>query len=143
MSERDVRAYAPEHRPTVALRVYAVPERDWLSTGTGLPPRLLVHPWQAEHVLDRYPHLRPTGETVPARPLMSLRTVEIEPGWHVKTAVDVQMTSAVRTVSPAAVRNGPVVSAFLAERGARAGIGLLRGGAAGAVLAAGAPRPGP
>jgi len=139
MSEGDVRAYAPEHRPTVALRVYAVPERDWLSTGAGLPPRLLVHPWQAEHVLDRYPHLRPTGETVPARPLMSLRTVEIGPGWHVKTAVDVQMTSAVRIVSPAAVRNGPVVSELLADLGRRAGLGVMREVAAGAVLVDGQP----
>jgi siderophore synthetase component len=139
LSEADVRAYAPEHRPVVALRVYEVPARDWLTTGTGLPPRLLVHPWQAEHVLDRYPSLRATGERVPARPLMSLRTLAVAPGWHVKTAVDVQMTSAVRTVSPAAVRNGPVVSAFLAERGARAGIGMLREVAAGAVLVDGRP----
>jgi siderophore synthetase component len=139
LSGAEVRAYAPEHRPVVQLRVYEVPGRDWLTTGTGLPPRLLVHPWQAEHVLDRYPSLRATGETVPARPLMSLRTLATEPGWHVKTAVDVQMTSAVRTVSPAAVRNGPVVSAFLAARGARAGIGVLREVAAGAVLVDGQP----
>ena len=39
---------------------------------------------------------------------MSLRTVApLDGGPHVKTAVDVQMTSAVRTVSPAAVHNGP------------------------------------
>jgi siderophore synthetase component len=139
LTEAEVRRYAPEHRPVVRLRVYEVPERDWLTTGSGLPARLLVHPWQAEHVLDRYPGLRATGETVPARPLMSLRTLAIDPGWHVKTAVDVQMTSAVRTVSPAAVRNGPVVSAFLAERGARAGIGVLREVAAGAVLVDGQP----
>ncbi len=139
LSPAEVRAYAPEHRPLVHLRVYAVPERDWLSTGSGLPPRLLVHPWQAEYVLDRHPALRPTGETVPARPLMSLRTLALGPGWHVKTAVDVQMTSAVRTVSPAAVHNGPVVSALLADLGARAGIGMLREVAAGTVLVDGQP----
>jgi len=33
-----------------------------------------MHPWQYEHVLDDYPWLRPTGRTVAARPLMSLRT---------------------------------------------------------------------
>ncbi len=139
MSPDEVRAYAPEHRPSVALRVYAVPERDWLCTGTGLSPRLLVHPWQAEHVLDRYPALVPTGETVPARPLMSLRTLDLGGGWHVKTAVDVQMTSAVRIVSPAAVRNGPVVSRLLADLGARAGIGVMREVAAGTVLVDGQP----
>src|SRR5947207_9650156 len=140
MSEGDVRAYAPEHRPTVRLREYAVPEQDWLSTGAGLPPRLLVHPWQAEHVVDgRHPALRPTGRTVPARPLMSLRTLALPGGWHVKTSVDVQMTSAVRIVSPAAVRNGPVVTALLADLGAGAGIEVLREVAAGAVLVAGQP----
>jgi siderophore synthetase component len=141
LSPAEVRAYAPEHRPTVELLVYRVPARDWLSTGAGLPPRLLVHPWQAAHVLDRYPRLVRTGETVPARPLMSLRTLALRdaPGWHVKTAVDVQMTSAVRTLSPAAVRNGPVVSGLLAELGAGAGLGVLREVAAGAVLVDGQP----
>src|SRR5207244_12808606 len=109
--------------------------------GAGLPPRRPVHPWQAEHVLDRYPRLVRTGETVAARPLMSLRTLALRdrPGWHVKTAVDVQMTSAVRTVSAAAVRNGPVVSGLVAELGARAGIGVLREVAAGTVLVDGWP----
>ena len=141
LSEAEVRAYAPEHRPLVALRVYQVPEAAWFSTGDGLPPRLLVHPWQAEHVLTRYPTLRPTGETVPARPLMSLRTLALatSPGWHVKTSIDVQMTSAVRIVSPAAVRNGPVVSALLAALGVRTGMGMLLEVAAGAVLVDGQP----
>ena len=139
LSPAEVRAYAPEHRPVVRLREYQVPDRYWLSTGTGLPPRLLVHPWQAEHVLDAHPALRPTGHTVAARPLMSLRTLALPGGWHVKTAVDVQMTSAVRTVSPAAVRNGPVVSALLADLGSRAGIDVLREVAAGTVVVAGQP----
>jgi staphyloferrin A synthase len=141
LSPAEVRAYAPEHRPTVDLLVYRVPDRDWLSTGDPLPPRLLVHPWQAAHVLDRYPRLTPTGETVPARPLMSLRTLALPdaPGWHVKTALDVQMTSAVRTVSPAAVRNGPAVSGLLAELAAGTGLGVLREVAAGAALVDGQP----
>jgi siderophore synthetase component len=139
MSPAEVRAYAPEHRPSVQLLEYAVPERDWWTTGAGLPPRLLVHPWQAGHVLDRYPRLAPTGASVPARPLMSLRTLDLGGGWHVKTAVDVQMTSAVRIVSPAAVHNGPVVSELLARLGNRAGIGIVREVAAGAVLVDGQP----
>src|SRR5205085_496725 len=72
------------------------------------------------------PGVRATGHTVAARPLMSLRTLALPGGWHVKTAVDVQMASAVRTVSPAAVRNGPVVSALLGGLGSRAGIDVLR-----------------
>jgi staphyloferrin A synthase len=139
LSPGEVRAYAPEHRPVVRLREYAVPDRCWLSTGTGLPPRLLVHPWQAEHVLAAHPALTPTGGTVAARPLMSLRTLALPGGWHVKTSVDVQMTSAVRIVSPAAVRNGPVVSALLADLGGRAGIDVLREVAAGTVLVDGQP----
>src|SRR5262249_43010392 len=115
MSTTEILAYAPEHRPTVPLTAVAVPPDRWVSTGAGLAPRLLVHPWQRDHVLDRYPGLRPTGDIVPARPLMSLRTLALhgQPGWHVKTAVDVQMTSAVRTVSAAAIHNGPLLSALI------------------------------
>jgi siderophore synthetase component len=48
---------------------------------------------------------------------MSLRTLAptARPDLHLKTAVDVQMTSAVRTLSPAAVHNGPLASRLLAE----------------------------
>ncbi len=94
-----------------------------------------MHPWQREHVLDRYPGLRPTGDTVPARPLMSLRTLAVD-GGHVKTAVDVQMTSAVRTVSAAAIHNGPLLSTLVAGTGL---VDLMAETAAGAVLVDGAP----
>jgi siderophore synthetase component len=142
LSPAEVLAYAPEHRPIVELAVVDVPPDRWVSTGTGLPPRLLMHPWQRDHVLDRSPGLRVTGETVPARPLMSLRTLAPlnEPAWHVKTAVDVQMTSAVRTVSDAAVHNGPVLSAMLGDLVARTPyLDLLSEVAAGAVLTDGEP----
>jgi len=66
---------------------------------------------------------------------MSLRTLAV-PGWHVKTAVDVQMTSAVRTVSPAAVHNGPALSALLRSTGE---LDVLAEVAAGAVLVDGVP----
>src|SRR5439155_730470 len=57
-----------------------------------------------------------------------------------KTAVDVQMTSAVRTVSPAAVHNGPLVSALLADLARRTtGLAILEETAAGAVLVDGEP----
>ncbi len=138
MSTRDILRYAPEHRTHVDLVEVAVPPDRWLSTGTGLPPRLLMHPWQADHLLADHPDLRPTGRTVPARPLMSLRTLETADG-HVKTAVDVQMTSAVRTVSAAAVHNGPVLSALLARLAASTrGLEILKEPAAGIVVLAGA-----
>jgi len=79
-------------------------------------------PWQRDHVLEPVPifSARP-ARTIRARPLMSLRTLALdgEPGVHVKAAVDVQMTSAVRTVSAAAVHNGPVMSTLLAGVGDR------------------------
>jgi siderophore synthetase component len=145
MSTADVLAYAPEHRPTVALVEVDVPAGRWLSTGDGLAPRLLLHPWQARRVLGAHPWLVPTGRRVPARPLMSLRTLSPveDPKIHVKTAVDVQMTSAVRTVSPAAVHNGPAVSALLARLTATMpALGILRERAAGAVLVDGEPQRG-
>jgi siderophore synthetase component len=137
MSTAEVLAYAPEHRPLVRLVEVAVPDHKWLSTGDGLAPRLLLHPWQAQRVAQAYPWLVPTGRRVPARPLMSLRTLAPvdDPLIHLKTAVDVQMTSAVRTVSPAAVHNGPVVSTLLSTLTAgMAGIAILRERAAGAVV---------
>ena len=128
----DVLAYGPEHRPTVDLVQVEVPEDRWHSTGTGLPPLLHLHPWQAARLLPDHPYLRPVG-TRPARPLMSLRTLAPldDPALHLKTAVDAQMTSAVRTVSPAAVENGPTVTAYLA--GLADGVTILREPAAGAV----------
>ncbi|MDG4831041.1 IucA/IucC family protein [Solwaraspora sp. WMMD1047] len=143
MSTGQVLAYAPEHRPRVALRLVAVPAGRWFSTGAGLAPVLPVHPWQYERLVEGLGWLRDTGRRLPVRPLMSLRTVSVvgEPGRQLKTAVDVQMTSAVRTVSEAAVRNGPPVTAFLAGLAARAGSGLtvLVEPAAGAVLVDGRP----
>jgi staphyloferrin A synthase len=137
MSPAQVRAYAPEHRPVVALNLIAVPPQRWQGTD---PPVLVMHPWQREHLLDRYPWLRDTGERRPARPLMSLRTLALadRPGSHVKTAVDVQMTSAVRTVSPAAVHNGPLLSALLA-RCAPAAFEVMAEVGAGAVIVDGEP----
>lgn len=136
MSEAEVLAYAPEHRTTVPLDIYSVPKGRWLTTGAGLPPQLPVHPWQREHVLDAYPFLkRPVGK-IPARPLMSLRTLAsvADPSRHYKTAASVQMTSAVRIVSPAAVRNGPVLSALLTALAADLSITIWPEPAAGAVL---------
>ncbi|MGW7537020.1 IucA/IucC family protein [Amycolatopsis sp. NPDC054798] len=60
----------------------------------------------------------PLRTRIPARPLISVRTLSVREtaastGLHVKTALEVQLTSAVRGVSPAAVHNGPRLSALL------------------------------
>ncbi len=130
-----VLAYAPEHRPVLRLVRIAVPPQRWHGDG---PPVLLAHPWQAQRILAEHPWLRAAGHTGPVRPLMSLRTVDTGAG-HVKTAVDVQMTSAVRTVSPAALHNGPVLSALLARLTADLPVTVLAEHGAGAVLIGGRP----
>jgi siderophore synthetase component len=138
MSVADVLAYAPEHSPTIRLRRLLVPADRWHGTAE---PVLLAHPWQADRLRDRYPWLTDDGETGPALPLMSLRTVvPVGGGPHIKTAVDVQMTSAVRTVSPAAVDNGPILSGLLRRITADLPIDVLAETAAGAVLVDGQPQ---
>ncbi|WP_232344299.1 IucA/IucC family siderophore biosynthesis protein [Actinoplanes awajinensis] len=132
MTVADVLAYAPEHRPVIRLRRLRVPPERWHGTAQ---PVLYAHPWQAARLLREYPWLTDAGPTRPMRPLMSLRTVApVSGGPHLKTAVDVQMTSAVRTVSPAAVHNGPILSAFLTRLTADLPIDVLAETEAGAVI---------
>ncbi|WP_127552069.1 IucA/IucC family protein [Actinoplanes sp. OR16] len=132
MTVADVLAYAPEHRPVIRLHRLRVPAERWHGGGM---PILYAHPWQAPRLLAQYPWLRTAGVTRPVRPLMSLRTVApISGGPHIKTAVDVQMTSAVRTVSPAAVHNGPILSTLLQQITADLPIDVLAETAAGAVI---------
>jgi siderophore synthetase component len=138
MTVADVLAYAPEHRPVIRLRRLAVPPERWYGD---TPPVLYAHPWQADRLRDRYPWLSDAGETGPVRPLMSLRTVApLSGGDHVKTAVDLQLTSAVRTVSPAAVHNGPRLSVLLGGLTADLPLTVLAETAAGAVLVDGQPQ---
>ncbi|HWH00133.1 MAG TPA: IucA/IucC family protein [Pilimelia sp.] len=142
MSPAEVLAYGPEHRPVVALELVEVPAARWHTTGAGLPPLLPLHPWQRDHVLDAYPGLRRTGRRRLARPLLSLRTLAPldDRRHHLKTAVDVQMTSAVRTVSAAAVHNGPALRTLFEALAPRLpGFAALAEPAAGAVLVDGAP----
>ncbi len=108
----EVLAYAPEHHPTVRLRRIVVPEHRW--HGVNHPPLLLMHPWQHDRLADEQPWLSRVVEEVPARPLMSLRTLALGNGEHVKTALNVQMTSAVRTVSPESIHNGHHLSRLVA-----------------------------
>ena len=138
MSVADVLSYAPEHAPVLRLRRLRVPADRWYGNA---PPVLLTHPWQTERIRAAYPFLVPDGESTAVRPLMSLRTVApTDGGEHVKTAVDAQLTSAVRTVSAAALHNGPVLSALLDTLTADLPtFRVLRERAAGAVVVDGQP----
>ncbi|MGW1721910.1 IucA/IucC family protein [Streptomyces sp. NPDC002306] len=107
-------AYGPEHRPLVELGLVPVAADECLVTGVW--PRWLrdggrvvlpVHPWQSAHVLKR------TGDTaLGARPLMSLRTLALPTGPHVKTALSARLTSSVRDISVYAVSVSATLSAF-------------------------------
>ncbi|GGK37330.1 iron transporter [Pilimelia terevasa] len=141
MSRAQVRAYAPEHRPVVPVRWWTVPAGRWWSP-TGSPPELPLHPWQAAALVGAYPWLRPTGRVAATRPLMSLRTVAAGDGTHLKLALDVQMTSAVRRVSAAALHNGPLLGALLGGLAGRLpGLRVLAEVGGGAACADGAPVP--
>ncbi|MFJ8198471.1 IucA/IucC family protein [Streptomyces sp. NPDC096152] len=120
-------AYAPEHGPVVELGLVPVPAAECLVTGAWPEDlrdggRLLVpvHPWQAAHVLERG---RGDGGFA-AHPLMSLRTLAVPGGPHVKTALTARLTSSVRDISVASVAASAGLSAFGEELAARSG-GLL------------------
>ena len=136
LSPEGVLAWAPEHRTRVRLRKLAVPDGRWLGDG---PPILYAHPFQAARLRDEHPWITDAGETEPGRPLMSLRTVALT-DRHVKTAVDVRMTSAIRTVSPAAVHNGPRLSALLTDLTRDLPLEILAETGAGAVIVDGEPQ---
>ncbi len=86
---------------------------------------LPVHPWQLGRVLaDRYADALAGRRVIAvprarilARPLLSLRTLAPttdRQAAHLKTAVDIRLTTATRVISPATVHNGPLMSALLA-----------------------------
>ncbi|GHB71303.1 iron transporter [Streptomyces viridiviolaceus] len=113
-SVADQLAYGPEHGPVVGLGLVPVPASGCLVSG-GWPrqlrdgTRLLipVHPWQAAHVLKR-----PCEEVLAAHPLMSLRTLAVPGGPHVKTALSARLTSSVRDISVASIAASAAVSDF-------------------------------
>ncbi|NLP52817.1 IucA/IucC family protein [Bacillus sp. RO1] len=86
---------------------------------------LPVHPWQYEHTIRKHyqkelieNRIIPLHTSIRVRPLMSFRSMAPTKGstlHHIKTAVNIQMTSAKRTVSPASVHNGPVLSKLLKD----------------------------
>ncbi|MFC7784005.1 IucA/IucC family protein [Rossellomorea sp. GCM10028870] len=81
-----------------------------------------VHPWQFEHTVKKHYRtelkqklLIPIDTAIPYQPLISFRSLapNNRTHHHIKTALNVQMTSAKRIVSPTSVRNGPVISEML------------------------------
>ncbi|MFD9394207.1 IucA/IucC family protein [Streptomyces sp. NPDC060000] len=107
-------AYGPEHRPSVRLGLLPVPAGECLVSGEW--PRELwdgtrlvipVHPWQAAHVLKRS-----CEKGVGAHPLMSLRTLALPDGPHVKTALSTRLTSSVRDISVGSIAASAALSAF-------------------------------
>ncbi|MFI6012242.1 IucA/IucC family protein [Streptomyces sp. NPDC051243] len=114
-------AYGPEHRPVVTLGRVPVRAEECLVTGEwpqGMRDgeRLLipVHPWQAEHVLKR-----PHDDGIAAHPLMSLRTLALPAGPHVKTALSARLTSSVRDISVYSIGLSATLSAFAETLAAR------------------------
>lgn len=107
-------AYGPEHRPLVGLGFVPVPAADCLLTGAwpadmrdGSRLLLPVHPWQAEHVLKRA-----VAEGPDTHPLMSLRTLALVGGPHVKTALSARLTSSVRDISGYSIGMSATLSEF-------------------------------
>jgi siderophore synthetase component len=104
----------------------------------GLTPNdyglILVHPWQFQHVLPKLfaramerGEIVPLGDlSIPTRALVSFRTLapvqrQGECKHHLKTAVNLQLTGAVRTVSPTSAENAAPISRMLKEIGDREG----------------------
>ncbi|MQM28896.1 IucA/IucC family protein [Glycomyces albidus] len=120
LTDDEIRAYAPEHRARFDLGRFDVADRAANYTDGRDLPLLPAHPWQAAR----------RGLGAPARtwpgaaPLMSLRTVSTG-DRHVKTAVDLQLTSAQRRVSAAAIHNGYFLPERLEAPARRCAITLL------------------
>ncbi|MFC3494066.1 IucA/IucC family protein [Glycomyces rhizosphaerae] len=125
LTDEEIHAYAPEHRARFALGRYRLPPltiwEGWGVADGGVEFGLIpVHPWQAA----RRGLTGPERTWPDAAPLMSLRTISTG-DLHVKTAVDLQLTSAVRHVSLPAARNGRWVYERLAAPAAKLGITLM------------------
>ncbi|MFE6486859.1 IucA/IucC family protein [Streptomyces sp. NPDC057757] len=110
-------AYGPEHRPLVELGLVAAGDvlvsgdwPKWLRDGERV--LIPVHPWQAAHVLGGTPGGSPQ-EGLTAHPLMSLRTLALPDGPHVKTALSARLTSSVRDISVYSIETAATVSAFM------------------------------
>ncbi|MGI5459181.1 IucA/IucC family protein [Streptomyces sp. CA-249302] len=115
-------AYGPEHRPVVELGSVPVQAEECLLTGVwpdelrdGGRLLLPVHPWQAAHVLKG----AGVEAGLAAHPLMSLRTLALPGGPHVKTALSARLTSSVRDISAYSIGLSATLSAFAESLSAR------------------------
>ncbi|MER5915680.1 IucA/IucC family protein [Streptomyces sp. NPDC001982] len=114
-------AYGPEHRPVVHLGTVPADASECLLTGDwpdelrdGARLLIPVHPWQATHVLKV-----PCENGPAAHPLMSLRTLALPGGPHVKTALSTRLTSSVRDISTYSIGVSATLSAFAEDLAAR------------------------
>ncbi|WP_437272527.1 IucA/IucC family protein [Staphylococcus succinus] len=79
---------------------------------------LLVHPWQYDNVIVKQfadwiedSRLLPTPFEIESKATLSFRTMElVHKPFHIKLPINVQATSAVRTVSPVTTVDGPKLS---------------------------------
>ncbi|MGJ7908664.1 IucA/IucC family protein [Actinopolyspora sp. H202] len=124
-SGRSVGELLAEHFPVLAAGTH----RELLQRGVDPSdyPLIPLHPWQARNVVPReYSAELASGALLlldeprlPCRPTLSVRTLVTDrPGRHgqrltVKTALDVLLTSARRTIAPESTRDGPVVGTLL------------------------------
>lgn len=84
---------------------------------------IFVHPWQYDHVIGEHfktwiseKILIPTPFTVESKATLSFRTMELlHHPFHIKLPVNVQATSAVRTVSTVTTVDGPKLSYALQD----------------------------
>lgn len=129
-----VRETAPFHTTMTGTLTETSPEvKEEFEALSGSYRLIPLHPWQEEHTLPVYykkeledETMIPLASRLPSQALMSFRTMALAGcgAPHLKTAMNVQMTSAVRTVSAASTRNAPVMAGLLTEiAGKDAGIG--------------------
>jgi siderophore synthetase component len=90
--------------------------------GTACHAAQPVHAWQLGHLRRTRPDLFAAGvlaecdaPTLPAVPTAALRTVHVAGRGYLKLALDVLVTSTRRTISVASSRNGPAISALIAD----------------------------
>lgn len=81
-----------------------------------------VHAWQLGHLRRTRADLFAAGvltdlptAPMPATPTAALRTLHVPGHGYLKLSLDIQVTSTRRTISVASARNGPVLSALLAD----------------------------
>jgi siderophore synthetase component len=82
-----------------------------------------VHPWQLKNTL-RSLYCDEIGKNqillletvISAKPTLSVRTMQpVDKQFHIKLPINIQMTSAVRTISPNSIHNGPEITLMVRD----------------------------